>query len=141
MRKSQSLALSSILACAIFLAATPSYAQKRIPNSIQSAPTAQQQNTVVRDHRNDGSSNPRDHRGNSNASGGVTVTSSGGKRNSNPCIKSVLGGPCVGGDIGKGAKAATEFANQYTPNSGAQGVYDAYKGFTASDPNRDHRTK
>jgi hypothetical protein len=50
---------------------------------------------VVRDHR----SEPivRDHtRSRSGSPGGVTVTSSGGRRTSSRCIRSVFGGPCIG---------------------------------------------
>ena len=49
---------------------------------------------VVRDHR----TVPvvRDHRVPRGPQGGVTVTSSGGRRGGSPCIRSVFGGPCFG---------------------------------------------
>jgi hypothetical protein len=49
---------------------------------------------VIRDHRSD----PivRDHRVPRGPQGGVSVTSSGGRRGGSPCIRSVFGGPCFG---------------------------------------------
>jgi hypothetical protein len=49
---------------------------------------------VIRDHR----STPivRDHRVPRGPQGGVSVTSSGGRRGGSPCIRSVFGGPCFG---------------------------------------------
>ena len=49
---------------------------------------------IVRDHRAD----PivRDHRTPRGPQGGVTVTSSGDRRDRSPCIRSVFGGPCFG---------------------------------------------
>jgi hypothetical protein len=49
---------------------------------------------VIRDHR----TVPvvRDHRVPRGPQGGVTVTSSGGRRGGSPCIRSVFGGPCFG---------------------------------------------
>ena len=51
---------------------------------------------VVRDHRTPGPI-VRDHRGPNGApQGGVTVTSSTRQRGSTPCIRNILGGPCIG---------------------------------------------
>ncbi len=51
---------------------------------------------IVRDHRTPGPI-VRDHRGPNGApQGGVSVTSSTRQRGSTPCIRSILGGPCVG---------------------------------------------
>jgi hypothetical protein len=49
---------------------------------------------VVRDHR----TTPivRDHRVPRGPQGGVSVTSSGGRRGGSPCVRSVFGGPCFG---------------------------------------------
>jgi hypothetical protein len=49
---------------------------------------------VIRDHR----STPivRDHRVPRGPQGGVSVTSSGGRRGGSPCVRSVFGGPCFG---------------------------------------------
>ena len=84
MTKANVLALGVTLVCSILVWVTPSYAQKRMPvSTTQMAPSAQQQNTVVRDHRNGGS-----------PQGGVTVTP-GKPRQKETCVKSVFGGPCV----------------------------------------------
>ena len=51
---------------------------------------------IVRDHRRPGSI-VRDYRGQNGApQGGVIVTSSTRQRGSTPCIRNILGGPCVG---------------------------------------------
>ena len=51
---------------------------------------------IVRDHRTPGPI-VRDHRGQNGApQGGVTVTSSTRQRGSTPCIRNILGGPCIG---------------------------------------------
>src|SRR5829696_7804619 len=51
---------------------------------------------IVRDHRTPGPV-VRDHRGQNGApQGGVTVTSSTRQRGSTPCIRNILGGPCIG---------------------------------------------
>jgi len=51
---------------------------------------------IVRDHRRSGSI-VRDYRGQNGApQGGVTVTSSTRQRGSTPCIRNILGGPCIG---------------------------------------------
>ena len=49
---------------------------------------------VIRDHR----STPivRDHRVPRGPQGGVSVTSSGGRRGGSSCIRSMFGGPCFG---------------------------------------------
>jgi hypothetical protein len=150
MRLSKFLAVGTAAASLILIVAAPSHAQKSktIQNQRQQTtvkPVAvktaiQQGGPSARDHR----TNSRDHRkANTPApQGGVTVTSTGRKRGSTPCIKSVLGGPCIGGAVGKAAKTATEAANKWTPNSGVQGVYDAAKAFKGKPkPNRDHRKK
>src|SRR5215211_1933742 len=50
---------------------------------------------IVRDHRTPGPI-VRDHRGQCGApQGGVSVTSSTRQRGSTPCIRNVLGGPCI----------------------------------------------
>jgi hypothetical protein len=50
---------------------------------------------VVRDHR--GGAEVQDHRGPNGApQGGVTVTSSDRQRGSSRCVRSILGGPCIG---------------------------------------------
>jgi hypothetical protein len=51
---------------------------------------------IVRDHRTPGPI-VRDHRGRNGApQGGVIVTSSTRQRGSTPCIRNILGGPCIG---------------------------------------------
>jgi hypothetical protein len=51
---------------------------------------------IVRDHRRPGSI-VRDYRGQNGApQGGVIVTSSTRQRGSTPCIRNILGGPCIG---------------------------------------------
>ena len=76
-------------------------------------------NPTTRDHR-DGSTN--------SAQGGVTVTSTGNKHGSE-CVKSVFGGPCVGGTPLKEAKDYKKrVQDTYLPPS------------TPPAPNRDHRT-
>jgi hypothetical protein len=53
---------------------------------------------IVRDHRTP-SPIVRDHRGGNGApQGGVIVTTSDRQRGSTPCIRSILGGPCIGLD-------------------------------------------
>jgi hypothetical protein len=102
---------------------------------------------TVRDHRTTGSENPnvRDHRSSNtsaNAPGGVTVTSSGPRRqssSSSPCIKSILGGPCMGGTVGK-------IGATLNKNPISQGIDGGIKGtralFEGSDFNsRDHRNR
>src|SRR5215213_9096974 len=57
---------------------------------------AQAYDPIVRDHRTPGPV-VRDHRGQNGApQGGVTVTSSTRQRGSTPCIRNILGGPCIG---------------------------------------------
>lgn len=64
----------------------------------------------VRDHRTktEDKATVRDHRGSENAAGGVKVTDSARKRRTSSgkqCVKSILGGPCVGGIAVTAAKA------------------------------------
>jgi hypothetical protein len=81
-----------------------------------------------RDHRT--TANDRDHR-TGDAQGGVTVTG-GKKRNTTECVKSVLGGPCIGGKWGKPLVDAVK-----TVKKGQDYVIPP-KDKPA--PNRDHRT-
>jgi hypothetical protein len=58
--------------------------------------TATPRNPIVRDHRTPGPI-VRDHRGRNGApQGGVIVTSSTRQRAPTPCIRNILGGPCIG---------------------------------------------
>lgn len=124
MTKSKILALGTTLACAILFSATPSFAQKLANRSTLSAPTAQQTNTVVRDHRNGDAAG-------SNASGGVTVTNA--PRQPTTCVK--VAGGCVTTQDVKDA-----FVRQPKSNSWRDGAGNwRSSGAGSEQPVRDHR--
>ena len=143
MRLSKFLAVGTAAASLILIMAAPSHAQqsKTIQNQRQQTtvkPVAvktaiQQGGPSARDHR----TNSRDHRkANTPApQGGVTVTSTGRKRGSTPCIKSVLGGPCVGGFGGR-------FISNTVTLAGAVSHKKLIRTETKKiEKKRDHRTK
>jgi hypothetical protein len=95
MRLSKFLALGAAAAGLIVITVAPSDAQRRSttqnlksPASMNVKPAVKQGGPTVRDHRKPSTST-------ATASGGVTVKSTGGKRKSSTCVKSVLGGPCA----------------------------------------------
>jgi hypothetical protein len=129
------IALLAKLSIATFVALlfiAPVQAQQGGYRTSSSPPPAAQKQTNTRDHRTATS------RG---SQGGTTVTTSNRQRSKgSECVRSVIGGPCVGGAAVKAAKAA----NKYEPiSTGAQGVYDSYKTSTRPKTNqvRDHRKK
>lgn len=143
--------LAVAMTSAVLLQAAPSHAQQSTTN-LQRQTTAKPATVnstmpapVRRDHRTN--SNTRDHRATAtnSAPGGVKVTASGRKRqgsSSSPCIRSILGGPCMGGTVGKVAKGVAKIE---PVSVGATGVYGAAKQtFGDSDKRsgtRDHRKK
>jgi len=101
MQSSNCLAIAT--ASLIVFMASPCQAQQRsstqnvkstATTSEKPKPSVRPVAPVVRDHTK-------------TASDGVTVTPSARKRHkSSTCVKSLLGGPCVGGIVGKGAAVA-----------------------------------
>ena len=114
MRLSKFLTLATATAGLIVITAAPSDAQRTTTRNLKSPalmnvkpaikqagpairhqskatnvkPAVKQGGPTVRDHRKPSTST-------ATASGGVTVKSTGGKRKSSTCVKSVLGGPCA----------------------------------------------
>jgi len=95
MRLSKFLAVGIATAGLILIMAAPSDAQQpsttqklKSPALMNVKPAIKQGGPTVRDHRKPSTST-------ATASGGVTVKSTGGKRKSSTCVKSVLGGPCA----------------------------------------------
>jgi hypothetical protein len=142
--------LTAAIGSAIVFIAAPSHAQPNQTKQIQLQKTTAKPAAVNptapapvrRDHR----TTTRDHRDGSSASapGGVKVTASGRRRggSSSPCIRSILGGPCIGGTA---AKVAKEVAKIEPVSVGATGVYQAGKQTFGKSGKRsgtrDHRTK
>jgi hypothetical protein len=139
--------VTAAMGSAIIFIAAPSHAQQNQTKQIQLQKTMAKPAAanptgpapVRRDHR----TNTRDHRAGSSASapGGVKVTDSGRKRGgSSPCIRSILGGPCIGGTPAKVAKAVAKIE---PVSVGATGVYHAGKQTFGSkkSASRDHRKK
>ena len=122
MQLSKLVAVSAVAAAMTWSTAVPSIAQQTRIDSKPPVVVPAQRTTpkpIVRDHRTntanvrdhrtntEDKATVRDHRGSENAAGGVKVTDSGRKRRSSgsQCVKSVLGGPCVGGIAVTAAKA------------------------------------
>ena len=146
MRLSKFLALATATIGLILILPAPSDAQQGSTTRNAAPPLVQKPKPVVRDNR-PANTNTRDHRKSANsaenAPGGVTVTASERrKRGGSPCIKSVLGGPCIGGTV---AKVAKEVAKVEPISVGATGVYQAGKQTFGNSGKksgaRDHRKK
>jgi hypothetical protein len=108
MSVSKFLAIIAVPASLILIMAAPSYAQQgKTTQNVRSSttpplatgkPYVRPVATTARDHRKSAASSE-------NAAGGTMVTP-GRKRTSSTCIKSLLGGPCVGGIAGKALAVA-----------------------------------
>ena len=124
--------IRTILAAAIVaLSLTTAHAETQISTVKIDAAQSVTSDPVVRDHRTDSrdhrSSNPNAHPG-----GGVTVGPS-SPRHESKCVKSVLGGPCIG--IAPVVEAAEGIKNLQNHVSLPSGV-----GPNPGSNTRDHRT-
>jgi hypothetical protein len=102
MRMSKVLVVAAATVGVMMIAPAPSNAQPAYQTRTTAPPVAQRpkpatSGPTVRDHRKSATTS-------GNAAGGVTVTESDRKRqkaSSSSCVKSTLGGPCVGGYGGR----------------------------------------
>jgi len=144
MRLSKFLALGAAAASLIMIMFAPSHAQQGTTTQNQRLRTVKpaavnQTGPTLRDHSKPANSA-------ATAPGGVTVTPSARKRHksTSPCIKSVLGGPCVGGIVGSVAHGTTK-AFSKIPGASGVGIVDTTRNRDAGkrgdrSKTRDHRT-